>query len=505
MIPNRTIIGNRGSGKSVALEGMLCEIAREASVLLLDWPGTLADRMTGRMIERGLEGKLIVDKARWTDRMPQWAFRPEPRSTDPLMRQMEAEAADEMLLSACFARRYEKDGSLAPSTYRAARAAIRVFFGIPAAIRPPIDRITRLFRAKDPLGQWMLRETAERDAAHVFLDAAKLAVRAPTQWDGLVGAGGRLLDVLASPAIWTRHGASLDWKTVLRERKHVYLGMEGLAPTTATTLAVLAYAPAIQAAKALFEETGTASPLVVVLEEAGALGLVTPLILTAMQAYRKYGVSVWVVSQTVEDFRDAATREQLLAMSEHHWHQMTAGVERAAADCAQPTYDPNRVLHTKERPVVHRYAEVASRTVQVDARGRTRSTSRGTAFRPIVGVQVEETFDTPANHEAELRRQLATLGVGERIVRGLDGTVRRETVPLPPDPWGPFAEEEITLNGTTQSLARHRLDAALARIRQNSVYSPPPVWTPPPSPARSAPARTPTPPTGVGPRGMRGS
>ena len=484
---------------------MLSEIAREAAVLLLDWPGTLADRMTGRMIEMGLERKLIVDKARWTDRMPQWAFRPEPQSPDPLTRQMEAEAADEMLLSACFARRYEKDGSLAPSTYRSARAAIRVHFGIPAAIRPPIDRITRLFRAKDPLGQWMLQETTERDAAHVFLDAAKLAVRSPTQWDGLVGAGGRLLDVLASPAIWTRHGASLDWKTVLRERKHVYLGMEGLAPTTATTLAVLAYAPAIQAAKALFEETGTASPLVVVLEEAGALGLVTPLILTAMQAYRKYGVSVWVVSQTVEDFRDAATLEQLLAMSEHHWHQMTAGVERAAADCAQPTYDPNRVLHTKERPVVHRYAEVASRTVQVDARGgpgaraRARRSGRSWACRRR----------RPSTPRRTTRRSCGGSSPPSASASGSSGgsTARcgGRRVPLPPDPWGPFADEEITLNGTMQSLARHRLDAALARIRQNSVYSPPAVWTPPPLPARSAPTRIPTPPTGVVPRGMRGS
>ena len=47
MIPNYTILGNRGSGKSIALEVLLTEIAREAAVLLIDWPGTLGDRMTG--------------------------------------------------------------------------------------------------------------------------------------------------------------------------------------------------------------------------------------------------------------------------------------------------------------------------------------------------------------------------------------------------------------------------------------------------------------------------
>lgn len=63
MIPNRTIIGNRGSGKSVSLEVMMAEVAEEASILLIDWPGSLADRMTGRLVERGLEGRLIVDRA----------------------------------------------------------------------------------------------------------------------------------------------------------------------------------------------------------------------------------------------------------------------------------------------------------------------------------------------------------------------------------------------------------------------------------------------------------
>ena len=73
-------------------------------------------------------------------------------------------------------------------------------------------------------------------------------------------------------------------------RRHFYLSMEGIPSTIATSLAILTYTPAIHAAKALAEETGKAFPLVVVLEEAGALSLVTPIITTAMQAYRKYGV-----------------------------------------------------------------------------------------------------------------------------------------------------------------------------------------------------------------------
>ncbi len=483
----------------------MTEVADEASILLIDWPGTLADRMTGRMCERGQERRLIVDKAGWTDRVPRWGFRPESRAEDRLTRRLEDEAADEALLQALFARRYEKDGSLAPNTYRAARAAIAVFYGIPKAIRPPIDHLACLFHPRDPLGRWMLAETGDQEAARVFLDAQKFAARSPQQWEYLLGAGGRLLDVLASPAVWMRDGDSLDWKDVIRDRRHYYLGMEGLSQTAATTLAVLTYTPAIRAAKELGEETGRPHPLVVVLEEAGALSLVTPVILTAMQAYRRYGVAIWVASQTVQDFRDEATLESLLAMSEHYWHQMASGVERAAADCAAPTYDSDRVLHVRERRSVVGHERSPARTVTTDERGRIRTISTSHGFRPVMGTQVEEIHDNPANHEAEFRQELSTLEVGERYFRGLDGTVRRETVPLPADPWGPFADEEITLDGKRQTLARHRLEAALRRIRHNPIYQPPPVWTLPPSPAPSAPTRTPPPPTESAPRGMHGS
>ncbi len=505
VIPNRTIIGNRGSGKSVALERMMLEVADRASILLLDWPGTLADRMAARMIEVGQEHRLVVDKALWTDRMPRWPFWAEPTAADSLRRAIEQEAAIEGLLAACFGRRYQKDGTLAPNTYRAAEAALAVYLGIPATHRPPLDRLACLFRPRDAVGSWMLQATADRQAATFFLDSRKTALRSPSQWDYLVGPGGRLLEVLASPAIWPRCGSSLDWRELIRSKRHFYLGMEGLPATAAASLAVLAYAPAIEAVRRLFEETGESHPLVVVLEEAGALGLVTPVVLTAMQAYRKHGVSVWAASQTVEDFRDEATFEALLAMSEHHWHQMASGVERAARDCANPTYDPDRVLHERKRPVIRGHASVATETVRLDREGRIVGRTRGRAFRPLIGVEVIREYDNPANHEAELRRALSTLRVGERIVRETDGTVRRESLPLPEQPFGPFADEVITIDGRTRPLGWHRLHAAYDRIRSSPIYLPPPVWTLPPSPAPSVPTRTPPPPTGSATRGMLGS
>lgn len=504
MIPNRVIIGNRGSGKSVSLETMMFEVADQASILLIDWPGTLADRMLGRFWERGQESRVIVDKARWTDRMPRWAFRPDSLLSDPVARQQANRAATEDLLQACFARRYEKDGTLAPNTHRSAYAALAVLFGIPEDRRPTVDRLQHLFRMNDRVGRWMLDETQDREAAQLFRDADRTAGRSPRQWEYLLGAGGRLLEALAHPTIAGRCGNSLDWMDVVSQRRHYLLGLEGLDAPTATTLAVVACSAAIRAARELFEETGKAHPLVVVLEEAGALGLVTPIITQAMQTLRKHGVSVWVASQTVHDFRDQATFEQLLAMSEHVWHQMASGVERAAADCAAPTYDPNRVLRTEERREVVAY-EPTKVTGGSLSGGRTSTKTWSTSFRPVLGSREQHTYDDPRNHEAELQKMLSNLAVGERIVRRQDGTVVKERVPLPPDPWGPFADEEIEVGGKRQSLARHRLDAIYDYLRTSSIYLPPPAWTPPPSPDRSTRTRTPAPATASAPSGMRGS
>ena len=136
---------------------------------------------------------------------------------------------------------------------------------------------------------------------------------------------------------------------------------------------------------------------------------------------------------------------------------------------------------------------------------RTRAWTWGIVFRPVLGTRIERTYDDPRNHEAELRKTLSTLAVGERIVRTQVGLVRWERVPLPPAPWGPFADEEIELHARRQSLARHRLDVACDRLRTSFIYLPPPAWTPPPSPDRFGHTRTRAPATASAPSGMRGS
>ena len=132
-------------------------------------------------------------------------------------------------------------------------------------------------------------------------------------------------------------------------------------------------------------------------------------------------------------------------------------------------------------------------TDQLDAHGFKKGRSRSTAYRPVLGVQIEATYDNPANHAAELRARLSTLHVGQRFFRGLDGTVRSESVAMPKLPFGPFADEEITLGGKKQSLFTHRLQATFDRIRSSALYQPSPSWNTPPSLLPSGPTPTPAP------------
>src|SRR5205807_7128249 len=69
----------------------------------------------------------------------------------------------------------------------------------------------------------------------------------------------------------------------------------------------------IHAVRRHFAETQQPLPVVLVLEEAGALGLVTPFVLGALQELRKAGLAIHLITQSTLDFGDRPLVEVLLA------------------------------------------------------------------------------------------------------------------------------------------------------------------------------------------------
>ncbi len=182
-----------------------------------------------------------------------------------------------------------------------------------------------------------------------------------------------------------------------------------------------------------FARTRAPLPVVLVLEEAGALGLVTPFVLSALQELRKAGLAVHLITQSSLDFGDPSVFEAMLAnVPWQAWHQVLAPADQelGARALANATFDPLSVHFSRLRQVG----------------GESHSDPY---YRP------------PSLHEQEYRTRLASLRVGERLVRDRRG-VRRETVRRLPGRW-PWA------------LSERRTRAVIADIRSGTCYLAPPV------------------------------
>src|SRR5205814_3669050 len=99
----------------------------------------------------------------------------------------------------------------------------------------------------------------------------------------------------------------------------------------------------IQAVRRHFAATQRPLPVVLVLEEAGALGLVTPFVLTALQELRKAGLAIHLITQSSLDFCDPSLFELVLANTPWQaWYQCLAPADQelGAKVLANATFDP---------------------------------------------------------------------------------------------------------------------------------------------------------------------
>lgn len=182
-----------------------------------------------------------------------------------------------------------------------------------------------------------------------------------------------------------------------------------------------------------------------VLEEAGALDLVTPFVLTALQELRKAGLSIHLLTQSSLDFADQSTFEAVLSNTPWQaWYQVLtpADQELGAKALVNATFDPLAIHFTRTRFL---------------AAGGEAASQRG---RHVV----DRYFQSPQLQEQAFRTRLATLRVGVRYVRD-----RREV----------WRERVRRLREPAGFEARTR--AVIDRIRRGPLYLPPLPSPPPPT------------------------
>ena len=296
----KLIIGNRGSGKSVGLMVDLLNLARSrsAACLVLDRPGSLAREMVGHLCANGMENRVLYEEAARTDRVLKWQFIKNSKKKGDAGK-IENEMEDERFFQGYLAKRGLRTAEPKPWTKTYGQAGIAVFR---SRNTPDLRKLLDSFSY--PAIQFRDAMDEATEGKDVFEQLALRSKRNPMQFAMEAGAAGRLFEIVKSPVLYLRHGKGIDWRELLLKKYQVYLDLSNVTNEAARALAIFAMHAAINACREYFDETGKPLPLVVVAEEAGVMDLVTPFVLDSMRELRKAGVSVWIVSQTLEDFDD---------------------------------------------------------------------------------------------------------------------------------------------------------------------------------------------------------
>ena len=304
-LPCKTILGARGSGKSTGLAvDLLAAAMMGVAVVVLDRPGTLARAMVGHLCAAGLEDKVLYEIASETDRVLKFPYL--QNSDKPgLEGERENEFMDECFAQAFGAKRGVKRLEGNPYTNKYVRSPAAIFRSQPDCTAIPIGDFEYIFRPAVKRHDELLANAREQRPVLEMMQVEARARRNPIQYEIEVGASERLLSILwKSPVVRIRHGKGLDWTEALKQKKQIYYDLSNITEESARTLAILVAHSAINAARKHFYETKQPLPVVIVLEEAGAMDLVRPFIISAIEELRKAGVAIWIISQSTEDFRD---------------------------------------------------------------------------------------------------------------------------------------------------------------------------------------------------------
>jgi hypothetical protein len=462
------IVGSTGSGKS---EGELVDLVRlagrrDCAVVVLDGHGPLAFHAAGHWAARGHERRMVYEPLHATDRVLAWSMLPKSSAPEKSRRRIEdAETRDDV--AQCFlAQRGLDTLNDRPWTKEWLEAAISLCLTQP---RPePLTSLQAAFRVGSAEYERLLGHSDQPELIAKFRDMERLRRKNEVQHELQTGPARRLVELVCGSEVVrlrSRPGP-FEWHSALREKRLVALDGGGLrSRELKRSLFLLVGMQVIHAVRRHFALTREPLPVVLVLEEAGALGLVTPFVLGALQELRKAGLAVHLITQSSVDFGDQGVFEAVLANTPWQaWYQVLSPADQqlGAQALANATFDPQAVHYTRTRLIPDGVRAVGSPSQGASFDAATQAvrhdTRTGTAFLTRYKEVSEEHYKTPQLHEQEWRTTLATLRVGERLVRDRSG-VGRERVRLVRSPWFHRVSDDSTRS-------------AIERIRQQPFYLP---------------------------------
>jgi hypothetical protein len=458
---SRLVVGSTGSGKSA---GELVEVVRLArrrthAVVLLDPHGPLARQAVGHWARRGHEARVVYEPLAATDRVLGWPLVPPAVGATPAARRLERTEVRDDLAQCLMAPRGV--GTLAdrPLTREWVDAAL----GLLLSQREPVT-LTALpdaFRVGSAGYRKLLAGCDDPALVGKFRDLEAIRRRQPVQYEALTGAARRLAEqACESEVVRLRADGGFDWPTALRGRSLVAFDGGGVrSRDLRRTFFLLASLGVLHAVRRHFAATGRPLPVVLVLDEAGALDLVSPFVRLALQELRKAGLAVHLLTQSCGDFGEPGAFDAIMANAPVQvWHQCLSPADQwlGARVLANATFDPFAVHFTRPRPV-----RVGLESVRTAGHGESFGPD-GVLLRTDVraGQAVVPQFRP---HEEPYYKP-PTLQVGERIVRTRDRVwTERVSMLRPPRRFDEFVR------------------AVIARVRARPAYRDVPSEPPPPA------------------------
>ena len=365
-----------------------------------------------------------------------------------------------------------------PWTKEWLEAAISLCLAQPAA--EPLGSLLDAFRIGSAAYERLLGSCDRPEIVGRFRDMERLRRKNEVQYEMQTGASRRLLELVCSSEIVRLRSRTgpFDWLQALKERRLIAFDGGGVrSRELKRTLFLLVTMQVIHAVRRHFaQKTQEPLPVVLVLEEAGALGLVTPFVLSALQELRKAGLAIHLITQSSADFGGRDLFESVLANTPWQaWYQLLspADQELGAKALTNASFDAMTVHYTRTRSLQDGVEEMetSSHGESFDAGAHApfrHDRRKGTAFRTRYRRVVEAAYKTPQLFEQEMRTALATLRVGERYVRDRSGVRREHVRPVR------FPRRRRVTDGATYAL--------IERLRSGFPYQ---SSTPPSSPAAS--------------------
>lgn len=477
------IAGDRGSGKSTTLLCKILEViaANNSAVVVICPEPILIEQIISQTAAMGMEDRLVIDysdPALADGRFMQYSLLQRSKAKDPLVRANQDEMFLDQFVGMSFTNRYVKDGTQNPYLWTYGQASSGIVQGIDGV---PARMVRRVLVRNDRTGLWLIDNTPNREHAQVMLDLMAESARRPDIFASKAGPFHRMTGYLDSVALSACDGYSISPKQAIKDKLVVLVQVTGSSPSAARTKGISVYTAWGNGLRELYDETGEPHELLVAIDEAGPRGWVTPGLMSNIEEDRKRGFKAYIATLTIEDIPEEL-REQVLSLTDHLWHHMTAGTERAAQDVVNRIFDAHEVLDERERLIHDGMTEVRTTTRDTSItelpgfkKSKSKRDAEHISFQPKFKTVTDRTFKSPNVKLAEIMVEIATQRIGQFYFVGFDGVSQQTTIP-PGDAWE-LQNEFLEPEGKT--LFELKLEDVIRRVRSKPFYLPPRLWQPP--------------------------